>query len=555
MGVAVMDADPKQTFAVVVGIESYTMKCAPLDGPAPDACNFVNWLRKQEVPADNIKLFLSPINDNKDVRPEDVAFANPAAATQANINEALVDWAHSKEGDLFIVFWGGHGVSDDDDNRALFYTDATDSNLRNLNLSALLQKLRASSFRIRKQLYFVDSCGSFARDLGVGLPKELYGALSGDLTADSTRQSVFFAAGPGQVAKNITAEKTGMFARALFNVLKLEHSFPPDVQRVADGINEEFRILQEKGSTRQIPGLYDVLIAGRKHSRRINGAPQEDRAIGPLVPKLYDRIFQDGDFWSRFQNDWRTKRVPQIFFLFGEVLEEHRSLVTRLVELRIKSFAESEWGDADGTVRQINVDAWPNVGSLERRKTRIPGALAAASASRPTATNNAREVLSEVPGFSNYKVLVVSQQIAAETWSPDDAQLLQWYLDQFWNGTAWEAGDPTPVLFLQFVCAEEMFASGAKAKLFSDLEAMCDARPSAAIYLLDELLALSEQDLRNWFDTYIAGIAQPPINSADEAQAIYAAAKTRRDKIRRTDYIETQLTETHEKWTQQVARL
>src|SRR6185295_16900928 len=94
---------PERTFALVVGIERYAMKeCRDLDGPAPDACRFVDWLRRHEVPAANIRLFLSPLEANRAIRPSDPAFANPPPAQGQLIRSALLDDLLPKAGDLLL---------------------------------------------------------------------------------------------------------------------------------------------------------------------------------------------------------------------------------------------------------------------------------------------------------------------------------------------------------------------------------------------------------------------------------------------------------------------
>ena len=50
-------AEPKKTFAIVVGVEKYDAgEKWNLRGPAADAIRFVHWLQ-DSVPLDNIKLF------------------------------------------------------------------------------------------------------------------------------------------------------------------------------------------------------------------------------------------------------------------------------------------------------------------------------------------------------------------------------------------------------------------------------------------------------------------------------------------------------------------
>src|SRR5260370_34282396 len=53
---------PHSTFAIVVGVEEYALgKEANLPGPAHDALRFTQWLIESQVPAENIRVCVSPL--------------------------------------------------------------------------------------------------------------------------------------------------------------------------------------------------------------------------------------------------------------------------------------------------------------------------------------------------------------------------------------------------------------------------------------------------------------------------------------------------------------
>ncbi|MDX2043603.1 MAG: hypothetical protein SF097_20470 [Acidobacteriota bacterium] len=82
--------DATKTWAVVVGIERYGFN-SDLDGPASDACRFVNWLReRQKVPASQIKLFLSPLPKNR-------GLADNLDVTPKHANQSLIYDLFEKE--------------------------------------------------------------------------------------------------------------------------------------------------------------------------------------------------------------------------------------------------------------------------------------------------------------------------------------------------------------------------------------------------------------------------------------------------------------------------
>ena len=76
---------------LVVGIEKYDAGSGwDVDGPAGAARRFVDWLRTDRVPDDNILLFLSPLDGNRELLKGDGPAAQPA--TEQRILEALTGW-------------------------------------------------------------------------------------------------------------------------------------------------------------------------------------------------------------------------------------------------------------------------------------------------------------------------------------------------------------------------------------------------------------------------------------------------------------------------------
>ena len=88
---------PEHTYALVVSIEKYSVGSEwNLDGPVNDARNFANWLCCREVPSENIFLFLSPIDENKNSEPMSQGFKEQEAIRQ-NIYRTIIDVLPSKK--------------------------------------------------------------------------------------------------------------------------------------------------------------------------------------------------------------------------------------------------------------------------------------------------------------------------------------------------------------------------------------------------------------------------------------------------------------------------
>ncbi|HUK70948.1 MAG TPA: hypothetical protein VLW50_19675, partial [Streptosporangiaceae bacterium] len=116
---------PRDTIAVVVGIEEYQVGRAwRLDGPALDACRFARFLTSRGVPANRITLLISPLSENVDAVKEQSQGYSVRAADHATVREVFTQYLPSKTSRLLVLYWGGHGVIEQEERR-LFYADAT----------------------------------------------------------------------------------------------------------------------------------------------------------------------------------------------------------------------------------------------------------------------------------------------------------------------------------------------------------------------------------------------------------------------------------------------
>ncbi len=239
-------AGPKQTHALVVGIESYEMAGSDLDGPALDAHEFSAYLVEVGVPAAQIHLLLSPIEKNRRVLDSSGPKANEA--TQELVGDAIRE-LQDRDGELLlVVYWAGHGIANLEDQRLLLYADARDDDRRHLNLDSLLVSLRTSAFQgFRRQLMFVDACAYHEEwDREFSDPEQ--GFAKGDKL--ETPQFVLYAARLGQVAGNFGGR--GVFFDKLLPRLKARRDWPPDVENIAGALCREF----EADGVAQRPAYY-----------------------------------------------------------------------------------------------------------------------------------------------------------------------------------------------------------------------------------------------------------------------------------------------------------
>jgi hypothetical protein len=280
--------------------------------------------------------------------------------------------------------------------------------------------------------------------------------------------------------------------------------------------------------------------------------PSERGSAGFLIPKQYDRSYQVGGFTEAFNQAIEKHPTVQRYLVFGEKYEAHRSLFQRLVEECIGPAATAKWGEADGVVLPIEVLEWPSVRTLPEFQKRTSQLLYAATKSTAKPGQRSYGLLSGTPGFRQYKIVAVGHKCTLASWSPSFAEQLRWYLEDFWRPEPLKPADPALLLFLQIECSEAMAAASTtgpsqKEATLAVLDGLTKGGAEGAPVLLDELPALEDEDVKIWFERFLADVVGPALDAEEQAKALRSRAKTRRDGIRRTDDIERLLSEVYDK--------
>lgn len=241
-----MEIDPLKTWAIVAGVEKYEAgKDWNLNGPVNDAARFVRWLRGRGVPAGQILLHLSPLDDNQEIarclnEDPDISVGVLPANEQA-IKDSF-DRVHGQTGEMFYVFLGGHGAIHRDE-RLFFYSEARPDRLENLNLDQVINALRTDHYSgFCNQAIFIDACAGF-----FDASRAPRAEFARGNPAMGVSQFVFHAAADGQPAFNDNIERTGYFSSAILDVLENDYGAGnelPDFDRIAAGIKERFSSLE-----------------------------------------------------------------------------------------------------------------------------------------------------------------------------------------------------------------------------------------------------------------------------------------------------------------------
>ena len=226
-------AKPKQTYALVVGIEKYQYEGFNVKngGLVKNALKFAQWLSDQGVPSENIQLCLSPLEKNERLV-KDCQFDTQLAERQDLIN--VIDELSTKSGDLLYIFWVGHGLLTVGRERRLICADATREYMCSIDVNSLLVLLASTKFQIRKQICLIDACANYNPQSLMDSEKFYPGAV-----VTENRQFVLFASREGKKAKVNAVAETCFFSQIVLDLLVEEPHFPEDMGAFAEKVIQQ----------------------------------------------------------------------------------------------------------------------------------------------------------------------------------------------------------------------------------------------------------------------------------------------------------------------------
>jgi hypothetical protein len=260
--------DPKNVTVYVVGIERYAAgERWNLRGPVRDALDFAEWVVSKGVPIENVTAFLAPLSSDDPLagRPE-LAKLKVREANTGTLYTALEKELGGRQPRHFCLFWGGHGCQKAEGRRHLIGADATESNVQSIDLTAFIQYLRTESFGPDRNsdlwecIVIADVCASFA--FARGLDRRLTSQNFPAAKDVERALCALYATDSGQLARNLSAENTGLFSRELRNELTKHGSIDAlaEIDKIGLRLREQFAALAREGGARRIqtPTFYSV---------------------------------------------------------------------------------------------------------------------------------------------------------------------------------------------------------------------------------------------------------------------------------------------------------
>ncbi|WP_435241521.1 caspase family protein [Streptomyces cucumeris] len=368
--------DWRRTHAVIVAVEQYRGSDDwTLDGPVKDALGMRSWLTGLGVPPANIRLLASPKEENRAALQE----ADPGhrAADSGTVREVFMDELRRIDADWLWIYWAGHGVQAPGGRWSLLYPETRDTDMRGLDAHNLMSLLRTEHLPrqgVQRVTVVIDACWR-------ALPARAH-----EMVADPehlTRRNevnrdreIFWmrACRPGAVAKN--QQGAGVFSSVLLGQLAAASGggAAPDLGRVWQGVQDEFRRLHEEEGLQQFPTVH--ISDGTRDGREVplgppapTGPPLDEpgrRAHGKLAASVAGLLAAEPGRAARvlvrlaeeFTTAPPVTESPSAGELVDWALAEHHGAVTLLDALAQEAPGEPVPAPAQGACQVLQPGRW-----------------------------------------------------------------------------------------------------------------------------------------------------------------------------------------------------
>ena len=150
----------------------------------------------------------------------------------------------------------------------------------------------------------------------------------------------------------------------------------------------------------------------------------------------------------------------------GDELEAHESFIERLIVTSHKSFAKEKWGEH--TTITLNNIPWPmEEQPIAVQQTQLKHNLRSKFDVPVEDDNITAKALSRQSFIAKRKLIIIHHSIYSSKWDKQTAQLLLWYIRDFW-GALGSNGNVDHPLFLVFfsIKYQKPEETGLKQKVF-----------------------------------------------------------------------------------------
>ncbi len=252
----VVSVRPDRVSVLAVGLERYNLPEEwNLPGAATMAVAFARWAIDQGVPPARVRLGCTWADAADAHAISDLGVRTVEVGNESVIE--VIDDLVAEGGELLLVLWCGHGMTDPQGERRLLTAGASERNLANRLMADIRTRFASSAGPgFAHQVFIVDACANLL-DHHEGEQRSLPDARMQPLSTRKVRQDVFFATEAGAYAVFDRAAGAAPFTAAALEQLTAAaaDTFPPDFEAVFQRVAED---LTEKDLPRTVSWFAEV---------------------------------------------------------------------------------------------------------------------------------------------------------------------------------------------------------------------------------------------------------------------------------------------------------
>ena len=279
----------------------------------------------------------------------------------------------------------------------------------------------------------------------------------------------------------------------------------------------------------------DILTIQKKHNvgqksflnKTLSGINNQQKISyhGTLVHLFCNRDVQVNTFRKYFIQSMTesSEKFPQFYLIHGREDQGHSSLIKRLQVTIIQSYMKNKYNTTQAVYHTKSL--WPDkkLDFLVRKEMLLYNLFNMFQDDLYVEKNYNLERLNQLEAIQRFtnNIIMISHNINASEW---DKNLISWYMDSFWNtDNSTPEKMPHYIIFFNILYPQKLkkgFFFGNNSNIKRIKKDLRKIKFSKKCVLIDELMPISEYDVRNWFHKY-----QSDMNDHEIENKIYQMFK------------------------------
>jgi hypothetical protein len=243
---------------------------------------------------------------------------------------------------------------------------------------------------------------------------------------------------------------------------------------------------------------------------------KKSKSYNPNLIKLMKRCNRDtpkSEFWEFFKENYKKQQgKPQIYFIYGNDDEKHKSFIDRLYDKEIKNYFEIK-KKTDIDIKSPKLVKWPEISNFKTFTAFLKQNLFSKFEHPDPADDSATAFIS-LSKFNNCNSAIIYHNIYLSNWKDKvHPEVIKWYLKDYWSKIKPDANNVQLLIFFNMIYPENHKIGWKKwfrskidiktqireqiQKIIEEVNDICPCKQ------LKELESVKKRDIKDWVETYL----------------------------------------------------